>query len=206
MGRNFYHVQVSVAGLDVVTTVQRRYSEFALLHALMKPRFAELPDMPPKSQFRKRASGKFLDSRQEALDNFLRVAITLDPAIADPDLQLFLETPTLLFPPRVEDDDDDECMSQSTLDTDPDPLGDAALPGVFRARERDAESCSSSGSDFDSGDLVDVPATWEIFERLGQLRDTNATLEAENNVIIQDMSRPSARPSEAVAPLRSRPT
>lgn len=199
MGRQFYHVLVTVVGTDEAKTVRRRYSEFARLHALMKTRFNDLPDMPPKSRFRRRASGKFLDNRQEALDNFLGVALALDPAISDPDFQLFLEKPAFFDPAVtrsgnvrccVEDDEDkDEDVSRfstkSTLDTDRDEMD--LLPGVFRARDRTDSEGSIASSHTSASESVDVPQTFEIFERLGELQATNATLEAENKEIVRDL-------------------
>jgi len=100
----------------------------------------------------------------------------------------------------VEDEEEEDVSTQSTnstLDTDldkPDPL-----PGVFRARERtDSDSdISSRGSDSESEDEVDVPRTFEIFARLDELQSTNATLQAENKVIIEDLSQGTKPPSEA---------
>jgi hypothetical protein len=91
-----YEILTSVGGNNI--RVHRRYREFLALDESLRSAYPELPGLPPKSTLRIWAFNWFSDHREEALQNYLRVAVWRDELV-HPALATFLAvTPQLQEP------------------------------------------------------------------------------------------------------------
>lgn len=81
---------IRVTGLDGFFTVQRRYSRFAELRANLVQLYPDLPEMPPKSVFRKTLSKTFMQDRQAQLGKLIAAVVDADKFVTTPALLDFL--------------------------------------------------------------------------------------------------------------------
>lgn len=79
-----------VMGKDGEHTVHRRYSCFYTLREEMEDAGRQLPEMPPKSFFRKNVSAQFMLERAMGLREVVRAAAAADPHATTPALRDFL--------------------------------------------------------------------------------------------------------------------
>lgn len=85
--------RVELHSTDGTHVVWRRYSEFARLSADLL-RHDDLPEMPPRSFFRKRMLPGFMDRRHRGLAALLTAAVAADPhCVQQPVLRAFLALP-----------------------------------------------------------------------------------------------------------------
>lgn len=70
---------IAVNDRNGTRTVERRFNEFASLHAQLSQFGVQLPQMPEKSVFRKRFSPNFLREREASLDQLLQTALHACP-------------------------------------------------------------------------------------------------------------------------------
>lgn len=70
--------------------VSRRYSAFLKLHRALRSSLPNLPQMPPKSIFRKRFWPAFMEEREKCLSELLGYIMRADPTASHPALQVFL--------------------------------------------------------------------------------------------------------------------
>eukprot|EP00927_Polykrikos_kofoidii_P080477 TRINITY_DN77347_c0_g1_i1.p1 TRINITY_DN77347_c0_g1~~TRINITY_DN77347_c0_g1_i1.p1 ORF type:complete len:368 (+),score=55.89 TRINITY_DN77347_c0_g1_i1:62-1165(+) len=75
--------------------VLRQYSEFKALDLALRHDFPEysLPELPPKSFFRKNFSCAFKKTREKALGNYIAAAVAADATLSQPALRNFLGLP-----------------------------------------------------------------------------------------------------------------
>jgi hypothetical protein len=81
---------IRVTGLDGFFTVQRRYSRFAELRANLVQLYPDLPEMPPKSVFRKTLSRTFMQDRQAQLGKLIAAVVDADKSVTTRALLDFL--------------------------------------------------------------------------------------------------------------------
>lgn len=81
---------IKVTGKDGEHTVHRRYSCFDTLREEMEEAGRQLPEMPPKSFFRKNVSAQFMLERAMGLREVVRAATAADPHAKSPALREFL--------------------------------------------------------------------------------------------------------------------
>lgn len=81
---------LKVQGTDGNHTVRRRYTCFAEMSKALDPYGDVLPQMPPKSFFRKQFSSGFRDERARVLGGLLVAAMEADPFATHPPLRSFL--------------------------------------------------------------------------------------------------------------------
>jgi len=84
----FYMIEVT--GPNFYHEVRRTFSQFLRLDRHIRPKFPNLPPMPPRSAIRKFISPSFMRCRQEALSKLLDAAVSADPNLSDMDLRRFL--------------------------------------------------------------------------------------------------------------------
>lgn len=91
-GVTFFTVQISGAGRG--HTVSRRYREFLRLDQEVRRGLRHLPDLPPRSEFRKRLQSGFMETRRQGLGTFLAAVVATDPfCLRTPALRKFLDLP-----------------------------------------------------------------------------------------------------------------
>lgn len=80
-----------VKGSDGQHVMHRRYNDFVeLSHGLETTMVAGLPDLPPKSFFRRLCLPSFQTDREEGLGNLLRAAVEFEPEVTTVELRKFL--------------------------------------------------------------------------------------------------------------------
>jgi hypothetical protein len=78
-----------------VISLNRRYSEFAALDKEVRPTMSTLPELPPRSFFKKLSSSlmndpSFMNEREHGLGKVLEAMIDLDPLLRNTALREFL--------------------------------------------------------------------------------------------------------------------
>lgn len=80
-----------VKGSDAQHVMHRRYSDFVeLSNGLQNALATGLPDVPPKSFFRRQMLSSFRTHREAALGDLLRAAVVFDPEATTVELRKFL--------------------------------------------------------------------------------------------------------------------
>jgi hypothetical protein len=86
----YYRIEVRQGHGPVCHVVQRRYMEFDQLSSEIRGKCPNLPELPPKSVFRKAFSKRFNDERERDLNKFISCAVGADPLLSDAALRRFL--------------------------------------------------------------------------------------------------------------------
>eukprot|EP00927_Polykrikos_kofoidii_P069101 TRINITY_DN64493_c0_g1_i1.p1 TRINITY_DN64493_c0_g1~~TRINITY_DN64493_c0_g1_i1.p1 ORF type:complete len:271 (-),score=23.53 TRINITY_DN64493_c0_g1_i1:186-911(-) len=80
--------------------VYKRFSDFEELDDRIRCKFPDLPEIPPKSFFRKRFSPRFMYGRMLRLGKYISAAVLADPLLSTPALYDFLGAAHLVGSPR----------------------------------------------------------------------------------------------------------
>lgn len=178
---DLYTIRVSVAGSSASDhTVEHSYSCFLRLHKRLQPWWAEMNPMPPKSIFRSVLVPSIMVERRQLLSEFLAAACAWDPTMANRDLRSFLgvDVPSALEKELMANSfvgcAEERSFVQCVREID-------EITNSTRSKWSSDNDSASFSSDED--ELVDIPRSFEILERLSSMKAKNEELAKENKII-----------------------
>jgi len=177
-GRTLYTIRVSISGSSSEHFVEQSYSGFLRLHECLRPQWtdSDMPSMPPKSVVRRALMPSFGAERERLLSEFLRAA---------------------------ENHDFRSFLGLDPTDHSQEVLGKIGFVGCYAEGDGDSNAsffadgysnrsllCSVGSCDPDDDDVsrAHVPGSFEIIQRLDEMRAMNAALEEENAMIAKEVT------------------
>jgi len=106
LGKPYTEFRIRVNCGEQSSVINRRYTEFEALDAVLRPNMPLLPKLPPKGIVKRMSSALtdqtgFLDQREFQLGQLLSAMVLQDPELHNPALRNFLEVSSDLIPDAV---------------------------------------------------------------------------------------------------------